>query len=125
MHHIFVFVALFAVVLVACRCSGTSFREKKQPVKYQIPPQFEAADMFREGLAPVKKDGKWGFIDTKGRFRIDPSFEPGDQEDRKTIFVLKRKKKKPRVSFFDHMPMGEYRPDRESPYVFYPGKSRR
>ena len=28
--------------------------------------QFEEVDKFSEGLAPVKQNGKWGFINTKG-----------------------------------------------------------
>ena len=29
-------------------------------------PDYEDARYFMEGLAPCKKDGKWGMIDTKG-----------------------------------------------------------
>ena len=31
-----------------------------------IPAKYENADYFREGLAPVKLNGKWGFIDKSG-----------------------------------------------------------
>ena len=31
--------------------------------------------MFNEGLAPVKIDGKWGFIDTKGNVVITPAYD--------------------------------------------------
>ena len=31
--------------------------------------------MFISGLAPVKIDGKWGFIDTKGNVVITPAYD--------------------------------------------------
>ena len=34
-----------------------------------------SADPFREGLAAVANDGKWGFIDSTGKFAISPQFE--------------------------------------------------
>lgn len=40
-----------------------------------IQPQFEKALKFVEGLAPVKFDGQWGFIDINGHFVIQPQFE--------------------------------------------------
>lgn len=39
-----------------------------------IPPQFEAAQDFSEGLGLVKIDGKWGFIYANGAFAINPTF---------------------------------------------------
>lgn len=35
-----------------------------------IAPQYEDAQVFCEGLAAVKKDGKWGYIDTTGQVVI-------------------------------------------------------
>src|SRR4030095_5504900 len=32
-----------------------------------IPAKYQNADYFREGLAPVKLNGKWGFIDKTGK----------------------------------------------------------
>jgi WG containing repeat len=46
-----------------------------------IPPQFNIAYEFSEGLAPVKIGtgcelcGKWGFIDKTGKVVIEPRFE--------------------------------------------------
>ena len=40
-----------------------------------LEPQFDAAWEFREGMAAVMKNGKWGFIDKKGKFLIQPQFE--------------------------------------------------
>lgn len=40
-----------------------------------IPPQYEYAGSFAEGLANVRLSGKHGFIDTNGRIAIPPKFE--------------------------------------------------
>ncbi len=43
---------------------------------YSIPPQFEDAQEFGEnGLAAVKVNGKYGFIDMTGKFVIEPQFD--------------------------------------------------
>jgi hypothetical protein len=42
--------------------------------KVVIPPTFEKAYSFRDGLAAVMVGGRWGFIDAKGRQVIDPQF---------------------------------------------------
>jgi hypothetical protein len=38
-------------------------------------PRFQAASPFREGVAAVKLDGKWGYIETNGNWFILPRFE--------------------------------------------------
>ncbi|MBS9390131.1 MAG: S-layer homology domain-containing protein [Dolichospermum sp. WA123] len=40
-----------------------------------ILPEFDAADIFVEGLARVQKDNKWGYIDKTGKFVIPPKFD--------------------------------------------------
>lgn len=42
---------------------------------YIINPQFEAADVFRDGVALVKANGKFGFIDEKGNYTCPPRFK--------------------------------------------------
>ncbi len=37
--------------------------------------EFDAVDNFSEGLAGVSKHGKWGFINVKGEWVIEPQFE--------------------------------------------------
>ena len=37
--------------------------------------RFDEARSFSEGLAAVEHHGKWGFIDEKGSFKIEPKFE--------------------------------------------------
>ena len=40
-----------------------------------LEPQYEDALPFSDFLAPVKKDGKWGFINGEGKFIIEPRYE--------------------------------------------------
>ena len=40
-----------------------------------FPPIFEDAWNFGEGLAPVKTNGKWGFIDPSGKFVLQPIYD--------------------------------------------------
>ncbi|MBQ6247434.1 MAG: WG repeat-containing protein [Kiritimatiellae bacterium] len=35
--------------------------------KWPIPAVFDEARSFKRGCAPVRKDGKWGFIDKSGK----------------------------------------------------------
>src|SRR5579862_743776 len=46
--------------------------------KMVIPPQFDQATEFSEGLAAVQSGGKWGYIDSKGRLNIAPQFDLAD-----------------------------------------------
>ena len=38
-------------------------------------PQFEEAFSFFEGLAAVKFDGKWGYVDKNAKYTIQPQFD--------------------------------------------------
>ena len=40
---------------------------------------WEDAFLFSHGLAPVKTDGKWGFIDTKGEMVIQPVWDEANE----------------------------------------------
>lgn len=42
--------------------------------QFKIPPTFDEALPFSEGLAAIKVDNKWGFIDTEGHLAIRPQF---------------------------------------------------
>jgi hypothetical protein len=37
--------------------------------------RFQSARDFSEGVAAVEKDGRWGFIDPSGQFRVEPHFQ--------------------------------------------------
>ena len=41
----------------------------------QVGEAYEDARPFADGWAAVKKNGKWGFIDTSGEMKIEPQFE--------------------------------------------------
>ncbi len=43
--------------------------------KWVLPPIYEGAGTFREGLASVKVGGKWGFINRSGKLVIKPKYE--------------------------------------------------
>ena len=43
--------------------------------KLVIKIQFDKAETFNEGIAPIKIRGKWGFINTKGEIIITPKYQ--------------------------------------------------
>ena len=43
-----------------------------------INPQFDRAEVFAEGLAPVKM-GRWGYVDHAGKVAINPQFDRADE----------------------------------------------
>jgi hypothetical protein len=50
-----------------------SFSCSQSPV-FHIEPQFEAVMQFNQGIAAVSQNGLWGFIDTAGKWVINPQF---------------------------------------------------
>ncbi len=42
---------------------------------WAIPAQFENGWHFNQGLAAAQTNGKWGFIDTTGKFVIQPQYD--------------------------------------------------
>ena len=42
-----------------------------------INPQFDRAEGFAEGLAPVRM-GRWGYVDASGKIAINPQFDKAD-----------------------------------------------
>lgn len=63
--------ALFALAIMGL-CAGPAVAADAILV---IPAKFADALPFAEGLAAVKQDGKWGFIDARGFVAIEPAFE--------------------------------------------------
>ena len=45
-----------------------------QSQKIDITPQFDAVKPFKNGIAAVKKEELWGFIDSTGNWIIQPRF---------------------------------------------------
>jgi len=46
--------------------------------KIIIEPQYDYANVFYEGIAPVCKDNKYGYIDKTGTYLIKPEFAWAD-----------------------------------------------
>jgi hypothetical protein len=44
-----------------------------------IPATFQYATHFREGLALVKQNGKWGYIDSTGVWIVPPKFDQAER----------------------------------------------
>jgi hypothetical protein len=61
-------VALFKVRV------GDKFGYIDKTGRVTIPPQFDIAKPFSEGLAAVLVGDKWGYIDQTGRFAVNPRF---------------------------------------------------
>lgn len=50
--------------------------------------EFDSANVFKEGVAAVKKNDKWGYIDNDGNFIIDPIYD--ECEDFENGFAIVR-----------------------------------
>lgn len=46
-----------------------------QTVRWVVGPEYEAISPFFEGVAAVKKNGKWGYINEKGSLFVNPEYE--------------------------------------------------
>ena len=65
-----VWIFLFSLILPV-----TAAEEEGLSYEVIINPQYEDADSFSQGLAAVKKDGKWGYIDMEGSTVIPFQFD--------------------------------------------------
>ena len=73
------------------RCGQTAFDlcgyidaeiwEKEDRTVFVIEPKFENAKRFSEGLAAVRIEGKFGYIDTTGEIVITPKFDQAGMFD--------------------------------------------
>lgn len=69
---------------------------------FAIRPKFQEAGNFRNGIASVKIDNKWGIIDSTGAYLIEPQFEEIcriDEVDR--VFKVTKKGQSPYCSIID------------------------
>ncbi|MEM8898707.1 MAG: WG repeat-containing protein [Bacteroidota bacterium] len=64
-----------------------TFVDKDRQIKFD--PVFQEAHAFRHGLAAVKKNGHWGYIDTEGKFVVKPELLwAGDFHDHMAVVRL-------------------------------------
>ena len=73
---------LLSLALALAGCAALSAPAAAEPeargtLRWEtvISPQYEDAEPFSEGLAAVKRDGKWGYIDTEGQTVIPFQYE--------------------------------------------------
>ena len=75
---------LFTLLLALALCLGLAapaFAAEGEPERgvltytEHITPRFEDAGRFSEGLAPVKQNGKWGYINEEGDVVIDFQYD--------------------------------------------------
>ena len=64
-----------ALICRALKIPGVPFQYIPGMEFVVIPPQFEQADAFSEGLARVKIGAKWGYIDKTGKQVIQPQLD--------------------------------------------------
>lgn len=69
---------IISMVLCVLLMFGSASAFAASEVRSSIAPQFTAAGSFFEGLAVVKMDDKWGFIDKTGKIVIECKFEYAD-----------------------------------------------
>lgn len=72
---LFEFIAL-SFILLGCQPESAKFGFIDRTGKMAIPPQFDSADRFSEGLAFVKKNQQVGYIDRQGKFALRSQFDP-------------------------------------------------
>lgn len=58
-----------------CGYHNNDIFKKDKTIEWLIKPEFEKAFNFSDGLAAVKLNGKFGFIDPSGKFKIKPKFK--------------------------------------------------
>ncbi|MBI4748795.1 MAG: WG repeat-containing protein [Acidobacteria bacterium] len=67
-----------AKILVIAQDEAESYGFCDRQGKLVIPAEFEDASNFSEGLAAVRKNGKWGFIDAEGKVVVPFQFQTAD-----------------------------------------------
>lgn len=65
----------FAEGLAAVQEAGGAWGYVDPTGAWAIPPAFEAAGRFSDGMAPARQDGQWGFIGKRGQWLVPPQFQ--------------------------------------------------
>lgn len=65
----------FAEGLAAVQESGGAWGYVDATGAWAIPPGFEAAGRFSDGMAPARQGGQWGFIGKRGQWLVPPQFQ--------------------------------------------------
>ena len=80
-----------------------------------IPPEFEAAGVFHKGSAPVRVDGKWGLINTQGKWILAPTFTEIGMYCVEGILPVKMDDKYGYINYLG-TPITDYRFDEVKPF---------
>ncbi|MCL1940620.1 MAG: WG repeat-containing protein [Synergistaceae bacterium] len=67
----------YILIIISLALSVPFFHSSSQAINVTeivIPFQFQDARPFSDGMAAVKKDGKWGYIDRLGQWVIEPGY---------------------------------------------------
>jgi WG containing repeat len=67
---------ILSLALLGCQQASAKFGFIDRTGKMVIPPQFDSADRFSEGLAFVRTSNRVGYIDRQGKFAMRPKFNP-------------------------------------------------
>lgn len=60
------------ILTILCSSCLSSF---SQNARWVVKPYFDAIAGFNEGIAPIKKDGKWGYINLQGEIIVPCEYE--------------------------------------------------
>lgn len=63
------------IILTVILLTGKGLKTVDNEYLYTLEGEWEGAKNFSEGFAAVKKDGKWGYIDTNGTVVIEPKYD--------------------------------------------------
>lgn len=72
---------------------GITIVNKKFEVVKKLPDNVTETIRFTEGLAPFCKDGKWGYLDTKGEVAIPAKFDKASQFSEGRAWAMKGDKR--------------------------------
>jgi hypothetical protein len=60
------------------KAAREEIRDQDVPISWVVPPRFDDTDGFFNGLARVKVNGKWGYINEKGEEIVPPRFDAAE-----------------------------------------------